>query len=104
METGAIDHEKLFRIHLSSIVAREFLDAPWMENQPDAKAIADICVSQAASALSRAVCGSPDNLKTMDKISSLNPHLQQHIAQAILQASMMIHRSLMGPYHQMKTN
>lgn len=104
MDSGTLNHEKAFRIHLSSIVAREFLNAPWMANQPDAKAIADICVSQAASALSRTVCGSPDSMETIDKLSSMNPQLEQHIAQAILQASMMIHRSLMKPYHQLKTN
>lgn len=104
MDKGTISHEKLFRIHLSSIVASELLDAPWAQNQPDAKAIADLCVSQAASALNRTACESRDVMATTDKISALNPQLEQHIAKAILQASILIHRSLMKPYAQMKTN
>jgi len=104
MDKGTINREKAFRIYLSSIVATELLDAPWMENATDAKAIADICVSQASAALSRTVAGSPDSEAAIDKLSSLSPQLVQHVSHSILKASIMIHRSLMKHYEQIKTN
>ena len=90
--------DKTFRIRLSAVAAKELLGIPGMQGSPDAKAISDICIGQAQTALSKFVSSSEDMERSQELISALGPELIQYVASGILLSSVQITRHLRNTY------
>jgi hypothetical protein len=102
---NAIDTDKEFRIKLASIAAKELLGAKWLRGvEADAKAISDICVGQANSAISRAVCSADDPERAQDLVTALGPEFFRTLAASMLCSTIMVSNHLAKTYLSHKQN
>ena len=86
--------DKTFRLNLATIAARELIGMEELKGHPDAKAIADICVGQAHTAISKAICSHEDVERAQDLVSALGPRFVQFLSTAVLLSSMQVSKQL----------
>lgn len=94
-----MESDAQFRAKLAAVAAKELLDAKWLKGvQADAKAITDICIGQASTAVSKAVCSSDDMERAQDLVSALGPEFFRSLSAAMLCSTILVSKHIAKTY------